>query len=47
MAKPLSRMSDRILDGQIKAQEQKAVKGMGDEKYLEELKEELKRRKEG
>jgi len=44
MAKPLSRMSNKILEGQIKAQEQKAKDGLGSEEYLKDLKEELKRR---
>jgi len=38
----ISRMSNRILEGQIKAQESKGENG--DEKYLKDLKEELLKR---
>ncbi len=41
----LARMSDRILEGQIKAQELKLKDDKHDENYLNSLKEELKKRK--
>ncbi len=42
----ITRMSDRILDGQIKAQELKAEDKKHDEEYLNKLKEESEKRKD-